>query len=762
MTWSDWQFTPYTIPQILIGSICLWVAYVSWQRRLYSGAVPFSLLMFSIAMWTLLNTIEKSMLHEEARWLLATFIYAFIFATAPLWFVFGVRFSRRDYLLPSWLKVGLWIMPTVMYALAWTDRTHGLFRSSFKVAMEGSIPVEVVSHGPLYLVNLIYTYGMFFLGSILVIDGLWKRPDRSLARIAVVLAGIFVPIVGNMAFLLRLQPVKYVDMTPIYFAVTGFAAAWMLFEIRIFHVLPVARDFVFDCMRDAIIVLDDRSRILDLNAAARGLLPNPSSSLKNRLLAEVWPQFGPYLPRFSELRQRSVQSAGAMVFQVAGEERHFDVHVLPMLDNGNPVGMLVRLGDVTERHQAEEERRRLERHLRHTQKLESLGMLAGGIAHDFNNLLAVILGNAELARLDVENNPRAVSSLQNVVTAAERAASLASQMLAYSGKGRFLVEKLYVSPFIEEMHHLLSSAVPKPIELELDLAQNLPPILADVNQIRQLIINLVTNAAESIGHRKGTVCVRTRLAEVKDTDLAHAAFSADLQPGKHLMIQVTDTGTGIDEMTLPRIFEPFFSTKFTGRGLGLAVVLGIVRGHGGAIIVDSQRGIGTDIRVLLPAELAESRMPTIAGEPVPAVAAPAHGTILVVDDEKDVRDVACRVLEKSGYKVVEAKDGEDALRIFRKRSREIDAVLLDLTMPSMTGDQVLERLREIDPNVIVVLTSGYEEDAVAERLAGRMPAGFLRKPYRVTELVSKVQTAIGNRKRLTTAASDNSSPSPVS
>lgn len=743
MNSSVWQFTPYTVPQLLIGSLCLWVAYVSWRRRVFAGALPFSLLMGSVACWTLLNTLEKSLVHSEARWYVATFIYAFIFATPATWLLFGMRFSRREALFPARILSLLWIEPVLMYVLAWTDPLHGLFRSHFEVAIQHAIAVEVVRHGPAFYFNLLYSYLLFLIGGILVVDGLRNRPGRNLAHIAVVLAGMLVPVVGNMAFLLRLQSSPYVDLTPIYFAVTGFSAAWMLFEIRIFNVLPIARDFVFDCMRDGIIVLDERSRILDINAAARGLLPNPSTTLEHRLLADVWPQFGPYLPRLAELKGSSPRAGGEMMFSVAGEERYFDVHIVPMLDDGNPVGMLVRLGDVTDRHRAEEERRHLEKSLRHTQKLESLGMLAGGIAHDFNNLLAIILGNAELARLEMEDDSRATSSLQNIVTAAERAAGLANQMLAYSGRGRFVVSKLYVSPLIEGMRELLQSAVPKPIELEMDLAPNVPPILGDVSQLRQLLLNLVTNAAEAIGNRSGTVCLRTRLADVKESDIAASIFAAGLTPGKHLLIQVTDTGIGIDEAILPRIFEPFYSTKFTGRGLGLAVVLGIVRGHGGAILIDSQRGVGTDFRVLLPLLGTDHPAKEPSDSPVPASATRTiQGTVLVVDDEPDVRNVARRILEKNGYEVMVAEDGSHAIAAFNANFGRIDAVLLDLTMPVMTGDQVLEQMRAVDPDVTVILTSGYEEDAVFQRLRGQEPAGFLRKPYRVSDLAAKVREVI--------------------
>jgi CheY-like chemotaxis protein len=293
------------------------------------------------------------------------------------------------------------------------------------------------------------------------------------------------------------------------------------------------------------------------------------------------------------------------------------------------------------------------------------------------------------------------------------------------------------------MRELLQSAVPKPIEMEIDLAPNVPPILGDVNQLRQLLLNLVTNAAEAIGNRSGTVCLRTRLAEVKESDIAASIFAAGLTPGKHLLIQVTDTGIGIDEAILPRIFEPFYSTKFTGRGLGLAVVLGIVRGHGGAILIDSQRGVGTDFRVLLPLLGTEHPEKEPSDSPVPASATKTiQGTVLVVDDEPDVRNVARRILEKNGYEVMVAEDGSHAIAAFNANFGRIDAVLLDLTMPVMTGDQVLEQMRAVDPDVTVILTSGYEEDAVFQRLRGQEPAGFLRKPYRVSDLAAKVREVI--------------------
>jgi signal transduction histidine kinase/CheY-like chemotaxis protein len=515
----------------------------------------------------------------------------------------------------------------------------------------------------------------------------------------------------------------------------------MLFRVRVFDVLPIARDFVMDCLNHAVVVLDNRGQVLDANAVARALLPNPSGRVRHRPLEEVFPALHRRLPPVAG----GVGGTPEVPLRLAGEERFWDLYVLPITEQGARIGTLILLTDMTARKHAEAERRRFEERLRHTQKLESLGVMAGGIAHDFNNLLTVILGNTELAQERLGPASPAAPLLQNVVKAASWAAAITNQMLTYAGKAPFVVAPVSLSALIEGMADLLRAVVPRQVSLEFDLAPDLPPVPADPALFRQVVMNLLSNAAEALGEQPGSVWVRTRLVEVRAEDLAGAAVNAGLGPGSHLLLEVADTGAGMDAATRARMFEPFFTTKFTGRGLGMAVVLGIVRGHGGAIFVHSEVGVGTQVRVVLPRAAGPVPREEPPHPPPPASAGVVRmrsATVLVVDDEEHVRRVAEQFLRLAGYRILTARDGAEALRVHQERAAEIDAVLLDLTMPDLTGDVVFQKLRERDPELPVILTSGYTEEVVVRQLPAGEPPEFLHKPYRGDELTAKVRTAL--------------------
>jgi PAS domain S-box-containing protein len=388
------------------------------------------------------------------------------------------------------------------------------------------------------------------------------------------------------------------------------------------------------------------------------------------------------------------------------------------------------------------ERRRFEEQLQRTQKLESLGVLAGGIAHDFNNLLVGILGNAGLAAKELYPGAPALALVKRIETAALRAAELTKQLLAYSGKGRFVVQAIDLNRLVEEMGRLLETVVSKRVALRFRLASALPAVEADATQVRQVVMNLITNASEAIGDRDGHVTVSTSVVSVDRAYLAGAPVGADAPPGRYVALEVSDDGCGMDATTQARIFDPFFTTKFTGRGLGLAAVLGIVRGHQGAIRVYSEPGRGSAIKVLLPALAGEA--PDPAPGPRPS-AFHGRGTVLVVDDDMGVRLVARETCEMAGFSVEEAADGLQALERFRARPDAFAAVLLDMTMPGMDGEECFRELRRIRPDVRVILSSGYNEQDATSRFAGKGLAAFIQKPYLPDELIAKLRAVTEGR-----------------
>jgi two-component system cell cycle sensor histidine kinase/response regulator CckA len=387
------------------------------------------------------------------------------------------------------------------------------------------------------------------------------------------------------------------------------------------------------------------------------------------------------------------------------------INASPIRDEaGSITGALVAYRNITER-------KRFEENLRETAKLESLGILAGGIAHDFNNLLTGVLGNAALLAHELPPGSSAAEQARTVMEAAEQAAKLANQMLAYSGRGRFLLELIDLSAAIRQTATLIGSSIPKGVELRLDLAADLPAIEADAAQIQQLVMNLVINGAEAIDSGGGSVRVVTGVR------------------GEQVLLEVSDNGCGMDEPTVARIFDPFFTTKFTGRGLGLAAVQGIVRGHKGTISVRSEPGRGTTFNVLLPATNARRAE---APAPAPSQTATAgKGVVLVVDDEPLVRLTARRALERSGFTVLEAGDGAEAVRALQDRREPVSLVLLDMTMPGMTCEQTLEAIHAAAPQVPVILSSGYSETEALQRFRSYALAGFLQKPYTASALSQK-------------------------
>lgn len=396
-----------------------------------------------------------------------------------------------------------------------------------------------------------------------------------------------------------------------------------------------------------------------------------------------------------------------------------------------------------EQRTAERDAALLEQRLQETQKLESLGLLAGGVAHDFNNLLVGILGNASLVFDELADRPDARARVGQLVRASRRAADLTKQLLAYSGKGRFVIETIDSSSLVRELSDLIRTSLPPRAALQLHLPERGPSVHGDATQLRQVVLNLITNASDALGPDGGTIRVSTRSVTHDAESLQRSYGSAGLAPGRYVHIEVADTGVGMDRETQAQMFEPFFTTKESGHGLGLAATLGIVRGHGGIVKVYSESGEGTTVQVLLPEspdevpEGDDSRTPAYAVEPE----APLR-RVLVVDDEEIVRSLARAVLERSGHTVVEAVDGEDAVTKFRDAPDDIALVLLDMTMPRMTGVECLRELRAIRPDLPVLLSSGYnEQDAIAQ-VAGRGLAGFLQKPYTAAELVTKVEEAL--------------------
>ncbi len=407
---------------------------------------------------------------------------------------------------------------------------------------------------------------------------------------------------------------------------------------------------------------------------------------------------------------------------------------VPLFDEtGVPILILGISEDITDQ-------RTMEEALRQAQKLESLGVLARGIAHDFNNLLTAILGNLGLAGLHAPEGHPALPFLRNAEATALRAAELTRQMLAYSGKGVFEVRPVDLNQAAGEMASLLKVSISKKVALRFRFAEGLPAIEADAAQLQQVVMNLVTNASEAIGEDEGEILLATGMAELDAAQAAALHPGSPIPPGRYVFLEVEDSGTGMAPEVLSRIFDPFFTTKFTGRGLGLSAMLGILRAHHAGIGIRSEPGRGTGFRLFFPASsagVARAERPTS-----PAVPLRERGTILLADDEPEVRASTAAMLRGAGFEVLEAADGQEACEICQRQGSRIRAVLMDLTMPRMDGRSAARVILAADPGVRIILTSGFPVDSDIPTPTDAQLAGFLRKPYQLKDLLAALQRAL--------------------
>jgi PAS domain S-box-containing protein len=399
--------------------------------------------------------------------------------------------------------------------------------------------------------------------------------------------------------------------------------------------------------------------------------------------------------------------------------------------------------DITAARRAKTERELLDRKVQETQKLESLGVLAGGIAHDFNNLLSSILGNTGVAQLELPPGSSVQECLEHINEASLRAADLCKQMLAYSGRGHFVVQTLDLGELVEQTAQMLKISISKKAVVRFRLKQGLPPVKVDATQLRQVIMNLVINASEAIGDTSGVIGISTGLTHV-DRDYLHGTLMGpDLPAGDYVFLEVSDSGCGMSAETRTRIFDPFFTTKFTGRGLGLAAVLGIVRGHQGAMMVDSAPCRGTTFKLLFPAATGARETAKAPQEASPAWQ--GKGTVLVVDDEETMRSTIARMMPLMGFDHVLAADGREAVEIFRANPAQFTLVLLDLTMPHMDGEQTFFELRRLRPDVRVVLMSGFNAHEALVRFKGKGLASFLQKPFTIASLRTTIHAVLDGK-----------------
>jgi len=499
----------------------------------------------------------------------------------------------------------------------------------------------------------------------------------------------------------------------------------------------------FDSVQDMIWLIDDEMRILRFNQASRDKY---GSDIEGKHCWEVVHGTKEPLPECPVLQMKKSKKRESVEIEINGRWKQITVD--PVLDqNKNVISAVHIISDITDRKKAEADRIALDQQLQQAQKIDSIVLLAGGIAHDFNNILMAILGNIELVLLDENTSSTSWEHLKSAAKAVHKASDLTSQMLAYAGKGRHLLVDACLNDIIKDITPVFGTSISEKISIISNLDPALPKISLDISQMKQIIVNLVINASEAIGDNPGVINISTGTINCKRKYLETPWPDDALPEGRYIFLKVSDTGCGMDKQTKQKIFDPFFTTKFFGRGLGMAAVQGIVKNLRGTIQIKSEPEKGSSFCILLPAQSHGTENSIMTPE---ETGCRGKKTILLVDDEQIVLNVGRKMLEVLGFKVITAANGADAVEIFRKDRELTDegperiiCIVLDLVMPVMGGEKALLKLRQIDPDIPVVIISGYPEDIIKKKLKSQVIQQVVMKPFEMGLLCKKIMEAMG-------------------
>jgi signal transduction histidine kinase len=574
--------------------LSIWAAALARTRRGVPGSAAFGWLMVAVAVWSFTSGLHTLVAGTAIRVTIAKVQYLGVAPVGVLWLLFSSGYSRAAWQEHRLLRAAIWVVPVITVVMAATNDLHYMHWTAITEVATASGTRLVYTGGPWYWVSAGYSYVAMAIGTWILARGLRRFPPPYRRQTVLMITGAIVPWLSNILYLSRALPATGLDLTPIGFTVSGVCITWALYRYRLFGLVPVARDMVVDSMENGVLVLDAQRRLVDLNAAAEKFTGCTAASLGRPVQDVVswWTA--------AVANDRPLSEGQAAIVKVEPGPRYFEVKVTAVRDAKRRfAGWLVTVHDISGRRRSEAERYAFDRRVQEQQKAESLMVLAGGVAHDFNNLLTGILGNAELLAMQAPAESNQRRAAESIVIGAQRAADLVSKMLAYAGGGRVVAERVDLDALVREMVDLLDASVARHCILTYQSPGPLPLVETDPTQLRQVVMNLIINATEAV-EEHGVVTVATGEERLDRELLKHMTFGTDVEPGRYVFIDVVDNGVGMSEHTLARIFDPFFSTKDQGRGLGMAAVRGIVGSHRAALRVTSAEGQGTRFRVWFP------------------------------------------------------------------------------------------------------------------------------------------------------------------
>ncbi|MHB8107089.1 MAG: histidine kinase N-terminal 7TM domain-containing protein [Candidatus Cryosericum sp.] len=718
------QGTPYTAALLAAAFISASVAVLAGRRRRSPGACAFSALMCLVTLFILVSLflLSSTTLHSFVFWVKMSFLGG---GLGVAWLVFTLRYNGKPVHDVTRIAALAAIEPTVVFILAWSsDLNHLLWTqaAAAPTTTPGAL-LHVTAHlGPLFWVWSAYQYALLLSGVIILLRGLFKVPSAYRGQTVAVLVAMAVPWTANVLFLAGRTRVTGVDLTPFAFAVSGMTLFLALYNFRFLDLAPIPRSLVLEASPNGVLVLDDRGRIVDINPAAERILRCSARETLGTDGAQILPALSSAVPGTDV----------ELVFLRDGLERSYDLHVAPLRKGRGHLALLM---DVTDH-------KRMAARLLQAQKMDALGLMAGGIAHDFNNLLTGILGNLSIIREGMEQPASIAELLDQAGDAARQAAGLTRNLLAFSRNGSPAPVCVDLNQSIDLTLQSIAGLVPPSVTIAREYAPDLWNVLIDQVQLGQLVINLILNARDAM-NGAGTLTIRTSNVDV---DEQFVQIHPETRAGEHVLIQVTDTGDGMTDTVLQHLFEPFFTTKSIGHGtgLGLAVVYGAVQQASGWIHVKTAVGKGTTFSTYLPRCRDQAHAPTPACHGASTQHTGGQETILVVDDEEMILQLTRRMLERSGYNAITAADGPSAVAIIERDPASADLVILDMTMPGMTGDQVLWKMRRLGCTAPILISSGYSVSGSIQDLVGGPGGadGFLPKPYTMQDLSETVHTTL--------------------